>query len=78
MVTDMLPSRIASRPLFNRGVIAETGCIPAGLKLIRDTFEWNVIDIKHTMTEGKNGKEQPVMKVTGLFQYGDKENANGR
>jgi len=78
VVIDMLPSRIASRPLLNRGLIAETGCIPTGLRLIRDTFPFQVLDMKRTVVEGKNGKEQPVMRVTGLFQYGDKENANGR
>lgn len=62
----------------NRGVIAETGAIPEGLQLIRDTFPFKIIDRKETVVEDRNGKEVPVMRVTGLFQEGDKENANQR
>jgi len=63
---------------FNRGLIAETGDIPAGYRLIQDTFPFQVIETKSVVTEGRNGEEVPVMRVTGLFQMGDKENANGR
>ena len=64
--------------LFNRGAIAETGIIPVGYQLIRDTFPFEVIDIQRAVTEDRNGKEMPVTKVSGLFQMGDRENANGR
>lgn len=76
----MLPSRIHAtrRTVINRGVIAETGVIPAGMQLIRDVFPFEVIDRKETVTEDFNGREVPVMRVTGLFQMGDKENANQR
>jgi len=65
-------------PGFNRGVIAETGVIPAGLRLLQDTFTFDVIDKKEIVIEGRNGKELPAMRVSGLIQMGDKENANGR
>lgn len=81
----MLPTRKqvsdimhASRSVFNRRVIAETGVIPAGYKLIRDTFTFDVIDKKDVVLEGRNGAEIPVMRVSGLIQMGDRENANGR
>lgn len=81
----MLPTRKqvsqimhASRSVFNRRIIAETGVIPAGYKLIRDTFTFDVIDKKDVVLEGRNGTEVPVMRVSGLIQMGDRENANGR
>lgn len=73
----MLPTRTATQPKFSRGLIAETGVIPAGYQLIRDTFPFQVVD-KKTVVEDINGSPQPVTRVTGLFQMGDKENANGR
>ena len=63
---------------INRGVIAETGVIPAGMQLIQDVYPFEIIDRKEALTEDVNGKEIPVMRVTGLFQMGDKENANQR
>lgn len=75
----MLPSRnIINSNRINRGLIAETGTIPAGMQLIQDTFAFEVVDRKNTVTEDVNGKEVPIMKVTGLFQQGDTQNANGR
>lgn len=73
----MINSR-GSRLQFNRGVIAETGVIPAGMKLIRDTFSFDVIEKKNIVVEGRDGKELPAMRVSGLIQMGDRENANGR
>jgi hypothetical protein len=61
-----------------RRLIAETGQVPEGMKLIRDTFNFKVLDKKSVVVEDVNGKEQNVMKVTGLFQEGDKPNANLR
>lgn len=69
---------ISRRPIINRGVIAETGVIPAGMQLIRDTFPFKIIDRKNTVVEDRNGREVQVMRVTGLFQEGDRENANQR
>jgi len=63
---------------FDRKLIAETGVIPEGYSLIRDTFTFDVIDKKDVVVEGKNGSELPAMRVAGLIQMGDKENANGR
>jgi len=59
-------------------MIAETGVIPAGLRMISDTFPFQVMDKKDVMREDAYGREMPVMRVTGLIQNGDKENANGR
>lgn len=73
----MLPTRRRAMHI-NRGLIAETGEIPAGYSLIQDTFPFQVIETKSVVTEGRNGQEEPVTRVTGLFQMGDKENANGR
>lgn len=63
---------------LNRGIIAETGIIPPGYNLIRDTFNFEVIETKNTMIEGRDGQGMPVTRVSGLIQMGDKENANGR
>jgi len=73
----MLPSRV-NKSYINRGLIAETGQIPTGLRLLQDTFPFEIIETKNAIIEGKDGKEQPILRVTGLFQMGDRENANGR
>jgi len=81
----MLPSRRSGRLLnedrgiiVDRKLIAETGVIPVGLQLIRDTFPFKVIERKNAVSEDVNGNPVHVMKVTGLFQEGDKHNANNR
>lgn len=73
----MIPSR-GSRRGLNRRLIAETGVIPAGYSLIRDTYPFQVLDQKKTVTEDRNGNEVPAMRIMGLIQMGDNENANGR
>jgi hypothetical protein len=73
----MIPSRGQRRGL-NRRLIAETGVIPAGYSLIRDTYPFQVLDQKKTVTEDRNGNEVPTMRIMGLIQMGDNENANGR
>ena len=79
----MQPDRfhqIPSRRMLNnvnRGLIAETGVVPAGMQLIRDVFPFEIIDRK-VVNEDINGKDTQIMRVTGLFQMGDKENANQR
>ena len=78
----MLPTRrgklTISENSVDRRVIAETGTIPSGMQLIRDTFAFQVLDKKDIVVESKNGQEEPALRVTGLFQEGDIENANGR
>ena len=79
----MLPTRrgkitMAGINPINRQLIAETGVIPAGMQLIRDTHAFNVLDTKNVVVEGRDGSEEPALRVTGLFQEGDTENANGR
>ncbi len=73
----MIRSR-SQRRNIDRRLIAETGVIPAGLNLIRDSYPFKVVDKKNTVSEDRNGREVPVMRITGLIQMGDKENANGR
>lgn len=69
----------AARTLrFDRALIAETGIIPAGMQFIRDTFPFEIIDKKDVVVEDAHGREMPIMRVTGLIQNGDTENANGR
>lgn len=69
----MLPTRSAIR--VNRGLIAETGTLPSGIQMIRDTFSFQPIDTK-IIKESINGHN--ILRITGIFQEGDKENANGR
>lgn len=66
------------RSSINRQLIAETGIIPAGYSLIQDSFPFKVLDQKKAVTEDAHGRETPTMKITGLIQMGDRENANGR
>lgn len=72
----MLPSR--NRYKLNRRLIAETGSIPAGLRLIRDTFDFKVLDQKECIAEDAKGREMPVMRATGMIQSGNTRNANSR
>lgn len=75
----MIPSRRQANALgINRSMVAETGIIPAGMQFIRDTMPFEVIDVKNTIKEGADGREVPLMRVTGLIQNGDVENANQR
>ena len=73
----MIPSR-GQRHGLSRRLIAETGVIPAGYSLLRDTYPFKVLDQKKTVTEDRNGNEVPAMRIMGLIQMGDNENANGR
>lgn len=77
----MLPSRrqqSTTSARINRGLIAETGQLPLGLQLIQDTFSFEVLDKKKAVVEDRNGREMPVLRVTGLIQKGNLQNANGR
>lgn len=80
----MLPSRRGNNILESKGMkidrklIAETGVIPVGMRFIQDVYPFEVIDRKETVTEDVNGREVPIMRVTGLIQMGDRENANQR
>ena len=74
----MIPSRNSNRRSIDRRLIAETGMIPAGYSLMQDTYPFQVLDQKKVMAEDSNGREHQVMKITGLIQMGDNENANGR
>lgn len=74
----MIPSRGSSRRRIDRRLIAETGIIPAGYSLLQDNYSFKVLDKKNVVSEDRNGNESPVMRITGLIQMGDNENANGR
>lgn len=63
---------------FNRGIVAQTGEIPTGAQLIRDTWRLEIKDTKQIVTEGIGGREVPAYRITGLFQRADDANANFR
>lgn len=63
--------------MFNRGLVAQTGCIPEGTMLLQDTWPLIVKDTKKVVTEGVAGG-MPATRVTGIFQVADDTNANGR
>lgn len=73
-----LPSR-HQRLILNRGLITETGIIPTGYQFMRDSYNFRLTG-KPTivMVEDITGKKIPVMRVSGLFQEGEIQNANGR
>ena len=64
--------------IINRGLIAETGVIPAGFNFLQDSYSFTPMDTKKAITEGYDGSEVQVMRVTGLLQKGDTANANNR
>jgi len=65
------------RPMLLREYIVQTGQVPSGLELIRDTFDFKPLDVKRAITESYGGKVN-VMRCTGVFQRADQRNANGR
>lgn len=65
-------------PCLNRAEIADTGLIPEGLRLIRNTERFLLTEAKTEVMEDINHKPINVMKVTGLFQQCDELNANHR
>lgn len=62
---------------IDRAYIAQTGEIPAGYQLIRDSMPFKVVDVIRSITESV-GKKIPTMRCTGVFQRADEKNANGR
>lgn len=62
---------------IDRNAIAQTGEIPAGYQLIRDSVPFKIVDIKRALTESV-GKKISIMRCTGVFQRADEKNANGR
>lgn len=63
---------------FNRGIVAQTGYVPEGQMFLQDVWPLKIIDTKKAITEGVGGREVPILRVKGLFQLGDRTNANGR
>src|SRR4051812_26404906 len=87
----MLKTRGNQVVRYNRGLIAETGIIPDGAHLLRDSYSFKVTKIKKdvvqrdplypakTVSEDRKTMiEEPIMRVTGLFQQSGLKNANGR
>lgn len=63
---------------YNRGLVAQTGLLPEGSMLLQDFYPMEVLHCDKLVTEGVGGRERPALRVTGLIQLGDSENANGR
>ena len=61
--------------IINPGLIRQTGQLPGNVNLFQDTYPLKVLEQK-TITESKGGRS--VLRVTGIFQKCDEENANGR
>jgi len=64
--------------VVDRALVAETGAIPDGFKLIRDVMPLKIVDSKQVMKESAGEESIPVMRLTGVFQKADEKNANGR
>lgn len=62
---------------IDRDVIARTGSVPSGYRLIQDTYPLQVRDIKQVVNEA-TGSKKPVLRITGVFQKADEQNQNGR
>lgn len=63
--------------MFNRGLVAQTGCIPEGAMLLQDVWPLVIKDRKQVVSESIAGGA-PATRVTGVFQVADDTNANGR
>ena len=71
-------SAILELPTIDRAYIAQTGDIPVGLQLIRDSMPLKVIETKKTLAESLSGEKKPILLCTSVFQRADEKNANGR
>ena len=67
-----------STMVADREYIAQTGDIPEGKQLIRDSIPLTIVDKKKIMTESVSGQKLPALKLTGIFSRADHKNANGR
>jgi len=65
-------------PMLLREYIAQTGQLPSGLELLRDTMDFKPLDVKRAITESFGHDKVNVMRCTGVFQRADQRNANGR
>ena len=59
----MINSRSRRRVPFNRGLIAETGIIPPGLQLLRDTYSFKPLKTEKTIVEDIDGNAVPSMRT---------------
>lgn len=63
---------------FNRTEIAQTGVVPSGYNLIRDTHSMRVLKKENVIVEGINGKEESALRIESLLQRGNAVNENTR
>jgi hypothetical protein len=74
-------SRPTSKIIFNRGLVAENGKIPANLRFIQDSYPLKVLESKPVVSESISeaaGREIKALRITGIFQKADEYNQNGR
>jgi hypothetical protein len=53
------------------------GVIPEGMELIQDSRPLQIVEQK-LLNESRNGRQQDILRLTGVFQRADELNANGR
>jgi len=63
---------------FNRNTIAQTGKIPSGCTIIRDTTSMRVIKKENVIVEGIDGREEKALRIESLLQRGNAVNENTR
>ena len=63
---------------FNRNQIAQTGSVPSGYSIIRDTHSMKVIKKENVIVEGVDGREEKALSIESLLQRGNAINENTR
>lgn len=63
---------------FDRNKIAQTGIVPNGYSLIRDTMSMRVIKKDNVIVEGADGSQMPALRIESLLQRGNALNENTR
>lgn len=69
---------VTATPKFNRNRIVQTGEIPSGYSLIRDTISMKVIKKDNIIVEGADGSETNALRIESLLQRGNALNENTR
>lgn len=64
--------------MINRAAVAQTGNIPTGMQFIQDSWTFEPLGKPTIIKESAHNGGRPCMRVQGLFQEADKENANLR
>ena len=63
---------------YSRKDIINTGVLPPGQQLIQDSFVFEPLGKPQVVKESQSSGGKPTMRVQGLFQQADKQNANNR